>query len=569
MITFSRKGVSFLSFLILFLSLCVLPVFSQDTQRGLSVLASPIAGSEPVGLQYAVLIAVDRYKEWPPLKNAVSDAEQVRSVLQQRYYFDTIHTLYNEQATKEQVMKLFEDLSNQLRPEDSLLVFYAGHGVMDPLSKIGSWVLQDGSQNRYEQKGWLPNPVIRNLLDQLRSKHVLLISDSCFSGDILNMERGSQVEITDEYFKKAYARRSRQVLTSGASESVPDESLFTRALVRLLEENTKPFLDPLMLFNEIRLTRDLQTSPLLGNLKDTGSQEGGSYIFFLKQPQPAPVRVLYEAGAATKGAVPVDSGLYMPNASAKILAPTGLSREGYEFAGWNTRSDGSGKAYQPGEQISLSDADVHLYAQWKQLAALNSGWIDVSGIPPGAEMYLDSVKVSDISSAKMVPVTQGSHTVSLRYSLPSAPSTLFNEIIEVRPGMSQIPSKSLRSLAQYLMEQKNAAEQYQSKSKSRTTRLVIAAAGFGAAGICYLVGQKIYQDYKASTDVAQVSSYRTQLDLLGGATVGALAIGAVFTIQIPFVKVPPKPQTGSLSLNEHIQTLDAALVQIQRNLEEK
>ncbi|MGB9687065.1 MAG: InlB B-repeat-containing protein, partial [Rectinema subterraneum] len=393
-----KKFVLLIFFTIIALLVCPVLILAQSDHRGLDVVAAPIAGSEPIGQQYAVFIAIDRYKEWPPLKNAVSDAERIRSVLQKRYYIDQTYTLYDDQATKEKVMKLFENLSNELRPEDSLFVFYAGHGVMDPLTKIGSWILQDGGTNRYEQKGWLDNPKIRSLLSAVRSKHVLLVSDSCFSGDILNVERGSQIEIADEYFKKAYARRSRQVLTSGASETVPDQSVFTRSLIRLFEENSKPYLDPLMLFNEIRLTKDLTTSPLLGTLRDTDSQEGGSFIFFLKQSQPVQVAVQYDPNGATAGAVPVDSGLYSPGAITKVLSPGSLSKSGYEFAAWNTMPDGSGTDVPAGSFLTMKDANITLYARWvpeSKYRILYSGNGSTSGAAPfDAVLYKAGEKVT-------------------------------------------------------------------------------------------------------------------------------------------------------------------------------
>ena len=42
------------------------------------------------------------------------------------------------------------------------------------------------------------------------------------------------------------------------------------------------------------------------------------------------------------------------------------TREGYVFAGWNTKADGSGTSYSNQQKISI-DADVTLYAQWRQL----------------------------------------------------------------------------------------------------------------------------------------------------------------------------------------------------------
>lgn len=50
---------------------------------------------------------------------------------------------------------------------------------------------------------------------------------------------------------------------------------------------------------------------------------------------------------------------------------TELSCNGALFIGWNTSSDGSGKAYKPGAAITLN-LDMVLCAQWNALAALST-----------------------------------------------------------------------------------------------------------------------------------------------------------------------------------------------------
>lgn len=91
----------------------------------------------------------------------------------------------------------------------------------------------------------------------MKSIHILLIVDSCFSGDIRNISRviseaTDAIEAIDNvYFSKAFSKVSRQVLTSGASERVPDVSQFARALKL--------------------------------SLKDTGHQEGASFLLFKRQ----------------------------------------------------------------------------------------------------------------------------------------------------------------------------------------------------------------------------------------------------------------------------------------------
>ncbi len=274
-----------------FLSFLCFSLFAQNTDlRGLNTVVSQLEGETAVvGKQYAVLIAVDRYKNWIALRNPVEDAKEIKEILSRRYFVSNFLELYDEAATKAGIIKLFNRLISTLEPEDSILIFYAGHGHLDKTSNTGFWIPVDGGTDADEQANWLPNAQIRGFISNMKAQHVALIADSCFSGDFLNPTRGMTQKITNQYFKNAYARISRQVLTSGASESVPDESQFVRQLKLALEGNTSPYLDPLMLYNQIRLgvTR---TTPLFGDLKDSGHQEGSSFLLFLRdqRKQPAP-----------------------------------------------------------------------------------------------------------------------------------------------------------------------------------------------------------------------------------------------------------------------------------------
>lgn len=239
-------------------------------------------GTAVAGRQYAVLIAINKYVHWMALQNPVKDAKEIKDILSRKYYISDFLELYDEAATKASIIKLFDRLISEAKPEDSILIFYAGHGHLDSSSNTGFWIPVDGGVDVYEQANWLPNSQIRGFISNLKARHIALIADSCFSGDFLNPTRGMAPTITNGYFKNAYAGISRQVLTSGASESVPDESQFTRQLKLTLEGNTSPYLDPLMLYNQIRLSVT-KTTPLFGDLKDSGHQEGASFLLFLKE----------------------------------------------------------------------------------------------------------------------------------------------------------------------------------------------------------------------------------------------------------------------------------------------
>ena len=60
----------------------------------------------------------------------------------------------------------------------------------------------------------------------------------------------------------------------------------------------------------------------------------------------------------------LDDTAYDPNAKASAK-PNGFFRSEYTFIGWNTMPDGSGTAYNVGDEITITDKDVVLYAQWE------------------------------------------------------------------------------------------------------------------------------------------------------------------------------------------------------------
>ena len=64
------------------------------------------------------------------------------------------------------------------------------------------------------------------------------------------------------------------------------------------------------------------------------------------------------------GADDADDGTYAPGAKVAVKENPYV-REGYEFAGWNTASDGTGESCEPGDEFTVNESTT-LYAQWKK-----------------------------------------------------------------------------------------------------------------------------------------------------------------------------------------------------------
>jgi hypothetical protein len=122
-------------------------------------------------------------------------------------------------------------------------------------------------------------------LDDLKARHVFLISDSCYSGDLLDPSRGTPEAVSN--YPAAYARVSRQAMSSGASEEVDDISEFASRLKSTLMRSESAYITPDYLLSQIkeaRTTRELTTIPILAVIPRSQHQLGGSFLFIRKQP---------------------------------------------------------------------------------------------------------------------------------------------------------------------------------------------------------------------------------------------------------------------------------------------
>ena len=76
------------------------------------------------------------------------------------------------------------------------------------------------------------------------------------------------------------------------------------------------------------------------------------------------VNLDYDGNGATSGLAP-DGHQYVIGKKATVSDNTyNLEKMGYDFAGWNTKADGSGTTYQPGAEITMTE-NVTLYAKWE------------------------------------------------------------------------------------------------------------------------------------------------------------------------------------------------------------
>jgi hypothetical protein len=248
------------------------------------------ANKQPIqiGNYYALIIGIDNYSgEWPKLKNAVNDAKAIENLLRTKYRFNSFHVLYNEQASRDAIIKEFEWLVKNAKVNDNVLIYYSGHGEYKQELNKGYWVPADATTASISN--YVSNNDIQTFLGGIKSKHTLLIADACFSGDIF---RGKTVtipyEASDKYYEKVYNLPSRKAISSGGIEPVMDggkdgHSVFAYYLLKTLNTNTSKYYDASQLYENIKIpiVNNSEQTPIFNPIKDSGD-EGGQFLFILK-----------------------------------------------------------------------------------------------------------------------------------------------------------------------------------------------------------------------------------------------------------------------------------------------
>ena len=251
---------------------------------------------DELGDYWVLAIGIDRYQYWPALRNAVNDARGVVGIMTKHYGVKAEHvvTLFDEQATKENIFNAFLDLKARLKDRDSLLIYYAGHGVLDDFGD-GSWIPAGSRKGQFAD--YIDTARINRMIGKLPARHVFLVADACYSGSLF-ATRGVRrpVQFDNRYFVENNRRMSRQALTSGGIEEVLDDgrnghSIFAYHFLRELELNREPYLPASRLASRVEemVVRNAAQEPRYDHLRNTQDEDGE--FFFIRRQVDQPDRI--------------------------------------------------------------------------------------------------------------------------------------------------------------------------------------------------------------------------------------------------------------------------------------
>ncbi len=228
---------------------------SGTIERKRTFISKSSVGSVDFGRYFALVIGNNKYDNFPDLKTAVNDAEEVGNVLKSKY---GVETTVLKNADRYTILSAINKLKSQITEKDNLLIYYAGHGQIDKKTQQGYWLPIDAEKNN--TANWIPNSGISDLLNTISAKHVLVVADSCYSGSMSNttttrLNNKVKAKHVNKWLKAMAKTRSRTVLTSGGLEPVLDtgsngHSVFANAFIRELKES-KGIIDAYQIYLNI------------------------------------------------------------------------------------------------------------------------------------------------------------------------------------------------------------------------------------------------------------------------------------------------------------------------------
>jgi len=234
------------------------------------------------GRYHALVIGNNDYEHLPRLKSAVVDAVAVAEMLRLRYGFQA-KLLLN--ATRLQILEAMNAYRRDLTERDNLLIYYAGHGVLDRETDTGFWLPVDAKPD--SDSFWIPNTDLSRRLRAITARHVMVVADSCYSGTLV---REASAALPTGLERSAWLERmnrlvSRTALVSGGLEPVTDggggnHSVFAKAFLNALRGNSE-VIDGQALFRSVSRPVVLNApdqTPRYSDIRAAG-HEGGEFLF--------------------------------------------------------------------------------------------------------------------------------------------------------------------------------------------------------------------------------------------------------------------------------------------------
>ncbi len=270
--------------------------FHQEKEREMlrsefGTVSAPAGRQDSTGgTTYALLFASNVYDYYADLVNPVLDAQTIATEMSESYGVKAEVVLNPTLAETAGVIR--EYASKSYKPEDNLMIFFAGHGIYDEVFREGYVISKDSKMDDLGKTSYLSHSNLRTMINNIDCPHIFLVMDVCFGGTfdphMAAAHRGAAVEYadisTDEFVARKLKYKTRLYLTSGGKEYVPDgrpgfHSPFARRFIESLRHYGGD--DGVLTTSEIlQFVEKVDPQPRFGEFGD--NEPGSDFILVIK-----------------------------------------------------------------------------------------------------------------------------------------------------------------------------------------------------------------------------------------------------------------------------------------------
>ncbi|MDC0457441.1 caspase family protein [Alphaproteobacteria bacterium] len=234
------------------------------------------------GKFFALMIGIAEYDNINKLKTPLKDINVIGNILENNYNFE-VERLIN--PTRNQITSKLSEIENNLTTKDSLIIYYAGHGIEK--EGHGYWLSKNAKIE--DDSEWVSNDYITKKIQYIKANNILVISDSCYSGTLTRGLRLNNNDNKKDSVDFYLSTKSRMVITSGGVKPVLDgggggHSIFARILINELKNNTTPLLSTelyssiIKKVTQLSIQNNYEQTPNLATLPQSG-HEAPDFIF--------------------------------------------------------------------------------------------------------------------------------------------------------------------------------------------------------------------------------------------------------------------------------------------------
>ncbi len=256
-----RIAAAFLMALFLFHPLCpsadAATVAKSDPNN--SKQPTPTALPLKTGDLYALVVGVSKYRDprIPKLGLADKDAKAFGDFLkaQNAIFKETrVTSLLNEKATKSEVEKYLYYTLPKAGKEDTVILFFSGHGAFDPIRPKEFLFLAYDSETEYLSTSGVKMSGL-DFLKGVSAERVLVVSDACYAGGFSEMKSKSTAPV-DLFLQEFRNSSGRAIINSSKDEQISWEmpqlknSVFTHYFLEGLKGKADKDHDGVVTLNE-------------------------------------------------------------------------------------------------------------------------------------------------------------------------------------------------------------------------------------------------------------------------------------------------------------------------------